>query len=219
MDPTGPDYKVRSALGRYRHAPGTIPGFGRCGGAGSRRDAIRLARREPSSSERIPMKALLLGVAATVSLFGAALSASAADAQPAQLTSGVYVAGDAPTLQPTQFFFGGENYCWYGGGWQGPGYYYCGYEWRRGLGWGGRDGWNGWHGGGNRGGYSGGDRGGYRGGDHSGGYAGSSRSGGYSGGARSGGFRASGGSHAGTGRASGGHAGGGHAGGAGGHHR
>jgi hypothetical protein len=165
------------------------------------------------------MKALLLGVAATVSLFGAALSASAADAQPAQLTSGVYVAGDAPTLQPTQFFFGGENYCWYGGGWQGPGYYYCGYEWRRGLGWGGRDGWNGWHGGGNRGGYSGGDRGGYRGGDHSGGYAGSSRSGGYSGGARSGGFRASGGSHAGTGRASGGHAGGGHAGGAGGHHR
>jgi hypothetical protein len=177
------------------------------------------------------MKALLLGVAATVSLFGAALSASAADAQPAQLTSGVYVAGDAPTLQPTQFFFGGENYCWYGGGWQGPGYYYCGYEWRRGLGWGGRDGWNGWHGGGNRGGYSGGDRGGYRGGysggdrggyrggDHSGGYAGSSRSGGYSGGARSGGFRASGGSHAGTARASGGHAGGGHAGGAGGHHR
>ena len=149
------------------------------------------------------MRPFLLGVVATASLLGASLSVGAADAQPAQLTSGVYVASDAPTLQPAQFFFGGQNYCWYDGGWQGPGYYYCGYAWRRGLGWGGGAGWNGWHGGGN----GGGNAGGHRGGAHSN----------YSGataravvGHASGGHAASG--HAGSGHASGGHAGAGHAG-------
>jgi len=145
------------------------------------------------------MRPFLLGVVATASLLGASLSVGAADAQPAQLTSGVYVASDAPTLQPAQFFFGGQNYCWYGGGWRGPGYYYCGYAWRQGLGWGGGDGWNGWHGGGNHGG----------------------NAGGYHGGARSS-LRTSGGVHAGAGHSGAGHSGarhasGGHAGGT--HHR
>src|ERR1700755_2349332 len=50
-------------------------------------------------------------------------------------------------VEQTQFIFGGRNYCWYDGGWRGPGYYWCGYAWRRGLGWGGGAGWHGWHGG------------------------------------------------------------------------
>jgi len=145
------------------------------------------------------MRPFLLGVVATASLLGASLSVGAADAQPAQLTSGVYVASDAPTLQPAQFFFGGQNYCWYDGGWQGPGYYYCGYAWRRGLGWGGGAGWNGWHGGGNAG--------GNRGGDHSNHSGATARA---VGGHASGGHAGSG--HAGSGHASGGHAGAGHAG-------
>jgi hypothetical protein len=37
-----------------------------------------------------------------------------------------------------------SDYCWYGAGWQGPGWYSCGYEWNDGLGWGGPYGWNGW---------------------------------------------------------------------------
>jgi hypothetical protein len=45
------------------------------------------------------------------------------------------------------FLFGGHQYCWYDGGWRGPGWYWCGYSGRRGLGWGGGYGWNGWQGG------------------------------------------------------------------------
>jgi hypothetical protein len=163
------------------------------------------------------MRTPLLGAAAATMLLGASLSfGAAAIAQPALLTSGVYQASDAPTLQPAQFFFGGQNYCWYDGGWQGPGYYYCGYAWRRGLGWGGGAGWNGWHGGGNGGGHAGGYRSGGAHGGASGGAmhaAGGSRSsGGHAGGGHAGGGHAGGG-HAGGGHAGGGHAGGGHAGG------
>src|SRR5258707_14832994 len=58
-----------------------------------------------------------------------------------------------PTTIPTaveqaQFIFGGRNYCWYDDGWRGPGFYWCGYAFRPGLGWGGGAGWRGWHGGG-----------------------------------------------------------------------
>jgi hypothetical protein len=48
-------------------------------------------------------------------------------------------------VEPAQFFYGGRNYCWYDDGWRGPGFYWCGYAWRRGLGWGGGVGWHGWH--------------------------------------------------------------------------
>jgi hypothetical protein len=51
-------------------------------------------------------------------------------------------------IEQAQFIFGGRNYCWYDDGWRGPGYYWCGYAFRRGLGWGGGAGWHGWHGGG-----------------------------------------------------------------------
>jgi hypothetical protein len=49
-------------------------------------------------------------------------------------------------VEQAQFFFGGRNFCFYPGGWHGPGFYWCGYAWRRGLGWGGPTGWRGWHG-------------------------------------------------------------------------
>ena len=31
------------------------------------------------------------------------------------------------------YYFGGRQYCWYDDAWQGPGWYWCGYAWRRGL--------------------------------------------------------------------------------------
>ena len=40
-------------------------------------------------------------------------------------------------VEQAQFFYGGRDYCWYDDGWRGPGFYWCGYAWRRGLGWGG----------------------------------------------------------------------------------
>ena len=46
-------------------------------------------------------------------------------------------------IEKAQFFFLGQNYCWYDGGWQGPGLYWCGYAWNNGQGWGGGEGWQG----------------------------------------------------------------------------
>lgn len=42
------------------------------------------------------------------------------------------------------YAFGGQNYCFYPNGWRGPGWYWCGYAFRSGLGWGGPVGWHGW---------------------------------------------------------------------------
>jgi hypothetical protein len=48
------------------------------------------------------------------------------------------------TVEKTQFFYLGRDYCWYPDGWHGPGFYWCGYAWRSGFGWGGPIGWRGW---------------------------------------------------------------------------
>jgi hypothetical protein len=85
-------------------------------------------------------------------------------------------------VEKAQFFFGGRNYCWYDSGWQGPGWYWCGYAWNNGVGWGGGYGWHGW-----RGGHGGGARrgGAYRGGMHGhGGHAGGGMHRGHGGGKR-----------------------------------
>lgn len=114
-----------------------------------------------------------------------ARSSGAAPAAEAQFVSGVYN-GDAVHSSALQdvalYVWGGRNYCWYGDGWHGPGYYWCGYRYRRGFGWGGGFGWHGWGGGRRvvvrRGGYHGG---GYHGGGHSS-FHGSSHGGGSHGG-------------------------------------
>lgn len=55
--------------------------------------------------------------------------------------------GEKASLSGVQFYVrDGRHYCWYGDAWNGPGYYWCGYGWRRGYGWGGPYGWHGWHG-------------------------------------------------------------------------
>jgi hypothetical protein len=77
-------------------------------------------------------------------------------------------------IEQAQFAFGGRSYCWYDGGWRGPGFYWCGYAWRRGFGWGGGAGWHGWHGGHGRVvvGRPGRPGGGHPGGGHGGGHPG-----------------------------------------------
>ena len=145
------------------------------------------------------MRKVLLGAAGVVLL--ACAYARGADAQ---LISGVYT-GEQVMLQPVQLYvWGGRHYCWYVDGWHGPGWYWCGFRFRQGLGWGGEYGWHGW-GGGYRNGYRGGFRGGA--GFHGGGHGGGGHGGGGHGG----------GGHGGGGHG-GGHGGGGHGGGHGGHH-
>jgi hypothetical protein len=84
------------------------------------------------------MRKLILA-AASVAAF-----ATAALAVPGPSTS-VRSAADELSLTQVQFRFGGHRHCWYARGWNGPGWYWCGYHHRRGYGWGGPEGWNGWH--------------------------------------------------------------------------
>jgi hypothetical protein len=118
--------------------------------------------------KRLPT--FIIAAGAAVALAGssqagqvAGLTAADTAGPPAQLVVGVYNASQPISLEKTQFFYGGRNYCWYLNGWHGPGYYWCGFNFRRGFGWGGGYGWNSW-GGGWRDGWAGnGWRPGYRG--------------------------------------------------------
>jgi hypothetical protein len=53
-------------------------------------------------------------------------------------------AHELAAVEKVQFMWGGRRYCWYDAGWRGPGWYWCGHHWRRGIGWGGPVGWHGW---------------------------------------------------------------------------
>jgi hypothetical protein len=142
-------------------------------------------RRGGRNQKESIMRNLVLALTASASLAGGMAAVFPAEAAPAPaLFSGVYDPATPPALEKAQWFWGGRNYCWYDGGWSGPGYYWCGYAWRRGYGWGGGYGWHRWggghpyayyHGGGYRGGgdwHGGGDYhhgGDYHGGDYHGG--------------------------------------------------
>jgi hypothetical protein len=47
-------------------------------------------------------------------------------------------------VDQVQFIYGGHRHCWYADGWNGPGWYWCGYRHRHGFGWGGGEGWHSW---------------------------------------------------------------------------
>lgn len=53
--------------------------------------------------------------------------------------------GPPPAGGDEEFAWNGDRYGWYDDGWDGAGWYVVGFEFRRGLGFGGREGWNGWH--------------------------------------------------------------------------
>jgi hypothetical protein len=115
------------------------------------------------------LKRTILAAAAALTAAGGAsagfvptLAANDAVGTTPRLIVGVYDPAQPVQLEKAAWFWGGNNYCWYPAGWHGPGYYWCGYAWRRGFGWGGSIGWHGWGGGGWRGGH-GGWRGGHRG--------------------------------------------------------
>src|ERR1700761_5419152 len=111
----------------------------------------------------ISMRQLIYAASAAVVLLGISGQANALPISPVAPAA---IAGD---IVQAQFVFGGRNYCWYDSGWRGPGFYWCGYAFRRGLGWGGGAGWHGWHrGGGFHGGRAGFHGGGRPGGGHGG---------------------------------------------------
>ncbi|HTS41286.1 MAG TPA: hypothetical protein VMH84_12185 [Xanthobacteraceae bacterium] len=85
------------------------------------------------------MHKLIIAAAAIAALTGVAAVAAPGSSQ------GVRAAAEqAAITQDAAFIFGGHRHCWYTRGWNGPGWYWCGYSHRHGHGWGGAEGWNGW---------------------------------------------------------------------------
>jgi hypothetical protein len=157
-----------------------------------------------TEQERTMRKSLIIAAAAAAIEAGTVLALGSAQAAPSGTAGDIRVA-----IEIGINFYGGRQYCWYDGGWQGPGWYWCGYAWRRGYGWGGGYGWHNWSGGHGGGGHGGGGHGG-------GGHGGGGHGGGGHGGGGHGGGGHGGGGHGGGGHG-GGHGGGGHGGGHG-HH-
>jgi hypothetical protein len=81
-------------------------------------------------------------------LLAAALCVSAATPAGAAMfatSSGLTPAASVlDVTENVQYVYGGRRHCWYPDGWHGPGWYWCGYQMRRGYGWGGPAGWRGW---------------------------------------------------------------------------
>jgi Chaperone of endosialidase len=173
---------------------------------------------------RNPIKLGMLALLASTALM--TVSANAASAPN---SNGIRAAiDDLSVIDTVQVYvIGGHNHCWYDVGWQGPGWYWCGYAWRTGLGWAGGYGFRGWrwHGrsnywsGGNyhggMGGWGGGGMGGWGGGGMGGG-GGGIGGGGMGGGGMGGGGGGMGGGGGGMGGGGGGGMGGGGGGGMGG---
>ena len=83
--------------------------------------------------------------ALTLAVASASAFAITADAAPLG-GSGLGQAADGlNAVEQIQYSYGGRSYCWYPNGWKGPGFYWCGYASRVGLGYGGPVGWRGWH--------------------------------------------------------------------------
>ncbi len=74
---------------------------------------------------------------------GAGLMGSA-QAAPAGLSDGTLSAIEHLSIVEPVHTRRGQNYCWYEDGWNGSGWYMCGYAARKGYGWGGPNGWQGW---------------------------------------------------------------------------
>src|SRR5690242_20008198 len=86
---------------------------------------------------------------AVLAIAGATLTFAYMPAQAAPLAGAEAITRAAVATEPLQdvavHVFRGRPYCFYFDGWHGPGWYRCGWAWRRGLGWGGIYGWNDWY--------------------------------------------------------------------------
>src|SRR3954469_19449081 len=89
------------------------------------------------------MKRTQLAIMAALALGAGAVATPAAAA--VGTPGGIQAAlDDIAVVDTVQYVHRGQRYCWSEVGWHGPGWYRCGYQWRRGFGWGGPQGWLGW---------------------------------------------------------------------------
>jgi hypothetical protein len=103
------------------------------------------------------MRRLVVTIAAaTACLAGVPIMGASVGAAPIVAPGAIRAAADdLNVVETVQFIWLGHDYCWFDDGWNGPGWYWCDYGGRVGVGWGGGYGWHNW-----RGGHPGGDHGG-----------------------------------------------------------
>jgi hypothetical protein len=89
------------------------------------------------------MRKIGLTLTAALAVVGAMIGGRSHAAVIAPIALGT-AADELAAVDTVQFFWRGRQFCWYNTGWRGPGWYQCGFRWRRGLGWGGPIGWRGW---------------------------------------------------------------------------
>ena len=91
------------------------------------------------------MRKLIFAAAAATALMTTGAAVTVSQAATTGPSTGIRAAiDDLNVVQDAQFVFEGRRHCWYTRGWNGAGWYRCGYSSRRGHGWGGAEGWNGW---------------------------------------------------------------------------
>jgi hypothetical protein len=90
------------------------------------------------------MRKLILAFSTTTVLLAGMMGENAQAAAAANVRNLQPAINDIGLVENVQYIYGGRRHCWYEGGWHGPGWYWCGYAWRRGFGWGGERGWQGW---------------------------------------------------------------------------
>jgi hypothetical protein len=106
----------------------------------------QLPQRKPR--EVIMRRFVVTLAAATVLVASAPIMGASVGAAAIVAPGAIRAAADSLNLvESVQFIWLGHNYCWYDDGWNGPGWYWCDYGGRVGLGWGGGYGWHNWRGG------------------------------------------------------------------------
>jgi hypothetical protein len=111
-----------------------------------RGEFTRILQFGQSRFEEETMQRIGLTLTAAVALIAGGTVADRLQAAPIGPPEGLRAAlGSLDTIEKAQaFVWQGRRYCWYDDGWHGPGFYWCGYARRHGLGWGGGAGWHGW---------------------------------------------------------------------------
>jgi hypothetical protein len=99
-----------------------------------------VALRRGVQQEDTPMRTMALAIVA-----GTLLATTQANAGtfPVNALNGMETSL-VDTVAVRVYVHEGRRYCFYFEGWHGPGWYRCGFAWRRGIGWGGVYGWNSW---------------------------------------------------------------------------
>jgi hypothetical protein len=108
--------------------------------AASNNDSVKDNSKGELREEQAMRNFVIAGAAVAAVAASGVLLSSSVQATPV----GDLKAQTMPLVEKTQFIIEGHRHCWYLDGWHGPGWYWCGYHHRRGLGWGGPEGWQGW---------------------------------------------------------------------------